>query len=76
MLILGLFSKLMIAVGVFSFVYGWFKQDKIIKVVSLIILASGILFWAIKATVSITFLLVVIALLIAGAVYAFKKYPD
>jgi len=73
MLILGLLSKLMIAVGLFSFVYGCFKQDKIIKVVSLIILASGILFWAIKATVSITFLLVVIALLIAGAVYAFKK---
>jgi len=76
MLILGLLSKLMIAVGLFSFIYGWFKQDKIIKVVSLIILASGIIFWAIKATVSITFLLVVIALLIAGAVYAFKKYPD
>ncbi len=75
MLMLGFFSKLMMVVGLVGFIYGWFKEDNIVKTVSLIILGSGVVFWAMKALVGVTFFLVVISLLAAGIVYAFKKSP-
>ncbi|MBL1276944.1 MAG: hypothetical protein COB30_012740 [Ectothiorhodospiraceae bacterium] len=73
MFILGFLSKLMMAAGLIGYIYGWFKSEKMIKIISLVVLASGVVFWVVKEAVGITFIVLILALIIGGMVYALKK---
>ena len=73
MLMLGLLSKLMMVAGLTGFIYGLVTSKKLTKVISLVVLGSGFVFWVVKSATNITFLLVTLALIIGWIAYTLNK---